>query len=261
MIAVPLTRNIHSAYCLTMVVTMVSEMASRIFKASEFKAKCLKLMDEVAATGETIIVTKNGRPVVEVRAAVRPKKEPLRPASQPDPDSRRPGRLRDGLGDAALTLVDTQAIVWLDTADVRLGAKARALIDSALSDGELAISAVSFCEVAWLLRAGRLTLPMATPDWRVSLLAAGMREVPLDGEIAIAAVELPEFHKDPADRLMSRRRSTRTPPGHLRHQDPRLARTARTARRPPIAGAITAPTSFRHSSTRSSRCTISARPR
>jgi antitoxin (DNA-binding transcriptional repressor) of toxin-antitoxin stability system len=37
-------------------------MASRIVKASEFKTKCLKLMDEVAASGETIIVTKNGRP-------------------------------------------------------------------------------------------------------------------------------------------------------------------------------------------------------
>jgi len=32
-------------------------------KASEFKAKCLKLMDDVAATGEPIVVTKNGRPV------------------------------------------------------------------------------------------------------------------------------------------------------------------------------------------------------
>jgi antitoxin (DNA-binding transcriptional repressor) of toxin-antitoxin stability system len=57
-----------------MVVTMVSAMASRIVKASEFKAKCLKLMDEVAATGDTLTVTKNGRPVVEVRAAQRPKK-------------------------------------------------------------------------------------------------------------------------------------------------------------------------------------------
>ena len=56
--------------------------------------------------------------------------------------------------------------------------------------------------MAWLLRAGRITLPMATLDWRASLLAAGMREVPLDGEIAIAAVELPDFHKDPADRLI-----------------------------------------------------------
>ncbi len=35
----------------------------RTVKASEFKAKCLSLMDEVASTGEEIIVTKNGKPV------------------------------------------------------------------------------------------------------------------------------------------------------------------------------------------------------
>ena len=35
----------------------------RTIKASEFKAKCLKLMDEVAETGQEIIITKNGRPV------------------------------------------------------------------------------------------------------------------------------------------------------------------------------------------------------
>ena len=42
-----------------------STMASgpRTIKASEFKAKCLKLMDEVAETGEEIVITKNGRPV------------------------------------------------------------------------------------------------------------------------------------------------------------------------------------------------------
>jgi prevent-host-death family protein len=32
-------------------------------KASEFKAKCLSLMDEVNQTGEEIIITKNGKPV------------------------------------------------------------------------------------------------------------------------------------------------------------------------------------------------------
>ena len=32
-------------------------------KASEFKAKCLKLMDEVNETGEEVIITKNGKPV------------------------------------------------------------------------------------------------------------------------------------------------------------------------------------------------------
>ncbi|MFA6954605.1 MAG: type II toxin-antitoxin system Phd/YefM family antitoxin [Thermoanaerobaculia bacterium] len=35
----------------------------RTITASEFKAKCLKLMDEVNATGEPVLVTKNGRPV------------------------------------------------------------------------------------------------------------------------------------------------------------------------------------------------------
>ena len=34
-----------------------------VVKASEFKAKCLQLMDEVAASGEEIIITKRGRPV------------------------------------------------------------------------------------------------------------------------------------------------------------------------------------------------------
>ena len=38
----------------------------RTMKASEFKARCLKLMDEVAETGEPIIITKNGRPVSQL---------------------------------------------------------------------------------------------------------------------------------------------------------------------------------------------------
>lgn len=35
-------------------------------KASEFKAKCLAIMDEVARTGVPVLVTKNGRPVAEL---------------------------------------------------------------------------------------------------------------------------------------------------------------------------------------------------
>lgn len=37
--------------------------ASKTIKASEFKAKCLKLMDEVAETGKEIVITKYGRPI------------------------------------------------------------------------------------------------------------------------------------------------------------------------------------------------------
>ena len=40
----------------------------RTIKASEFKAKCLKLMDEVAESGEEIVITKNGKPVAKLTA-------------------------------------------------------------------------------------------------------------------------------------------------------------------------------------------------
>ena len=33
--------------------------------AAVFKAECLKLMDEVARTGQTIVITKHGKPVAQ----------------------------------------------------------------------------------------------------------------------------------------------------------------------------------------------------
>ena len=36
-------------------------------QASEFKAKCLALMDKIAASGETLVVTKKGIPIVEMK--------------------------------------------------------------------------------------------------------------------------------------------------------------------------------------------------
>lgn len=41
----------------------VSASGTRTVKASEFKAKCLKLMDELAENGGEIAITKNGRPI------------------------------------------------------------------------------------------------------------------------------------------------------------------------------------------------------
>jgi prevent-host-death family protein len=40
-----------------------------VVPAGEFKAKCLALLDEVAATGQVLIVTKRGRPVAQVSPA------------------------------------------------------------------------------------------------------------------------------------------------------------------------------------------------
>ena len=44
---------------------------ARVMRAAEFKAKCLEAMNEVAATGEPIIVTKRGKPIAQLSAVVR----------------------------------------------------------------------------------------------------------------------------------------------------------------------------------------------
>ena len=50
---------------------MVINMAkSREIPAGEFKAKCLKLMDEVAETGEELVITKHGKPVAKLTPVI-----------------------------------------------------------------------------------------------------------------------------------------------------------------------------------------------
>ena len=39
---------------------------NREIKASEFKAKCLALIDEVSQTGESVVITKRGKRLVRV---------------------------------------------------------------------------------------------------------------------------------------------------------------------------------------------------
>ncbi|MFN9069280.1 MAG: type II toxin-antitoxin system Phd/YefM family antitoxin, partial [Cyanobacteriota bacterium] len=51
--------------------------------ASQFKARCLSLMDQVAATGEVWVITKNGRPVAELH--------PCPPPRRPSPFGLHPG--------------------------------------------------------------------------------------------------------------------------------------------------------------------------
>ena len=48
----------------------------RFIKASEFKANCLQLMDEVEATGREIIIMKRGNPVAKLTPYQHPQKAP-----------------------------------------------------------------------------------------------------------------------------------------------------------------------------------------
>lgn len=101
-----------------------------------------------------------------------------------------------------MILLDTHVLVWLDEGSGRLGKKALQQIDKALAHDELAVSSVSFWEVAMLVVKGRIELHCEVGVWRKELLDKGVREIPLHGGIAIRAGELRDFHGDPADRMI-----------------------------------------------------------
>ena len=101
-----------------------------------------------------------------------------------------------------MILADTHALIWLRTGDARLGAVARRALDNALRDEEFAVSAMTFWEVAMLRSKDRLDFPEDVGLWRRELLRQGLAEIPVDGEIGIRANALPDFHADPADRII-----------------------------------------------------------
>ena len=101
-----------------------------------------------------------------------------------------------------MILLDTQVSVWTRFGDRRLGKRTRREIDDAVRDANVAVSAISFWEIAMLHEKRRLTLLHDVAAWRDALLRDGLIEVPVDGAIGIRANELADFHADPADRLI-----------------------------------------------------------
>ncbi|MCY4426225.1 MAG: type II toxin-antitoxin system VapC family toxin [Halieaceae bacterium] len=102
-----------------------------------------------------------------------------------------------------MILLDTHVLIWLDQDSSDLGANCRAAADSALADDALAVSAISFWEVAMLAQRKRLSFDMQVSVWRRDLLVAGVRELAVDGRIGIQAASLAELQRDPADRLIA----------------------------------------------------------
>jgi PIN domain nuclease of toxin-antitoxin system len=99
-------------------------------------------------------------------------------------------------------LLDTHVLLWVDRDDVSLGPSTREMIEAAWKEGSVVVNAISFWEVAMLALRGRLQLPCEVTVWRRNWLEAGLRELPLDGSIALRAVSLVAFHPDPADRFL-----------------------------------------------------------
>src|SRR5690349_19146607 len=100
-------------------------------------------------------------------------------------------------------LLDTHVAVWLLRDDAALGKKARALCTAAIDRGELAISAISFWELALLIKKRRWRSLDDASEYRAQMMRAEVHELPLTGEIAMLAVDLLNLHPDPADRFIA----------------------------------------------------------
>lgn len=89
---------------------------------------------------------------------------------------------------------------WVNQDETRLKPAWRTQIEDRETVG---VSAISCFEVAWLERHGRIVLPCAKADWfHKALDASGIRLIPITPEIASRAVDLPEHHSDPQDRII-----------------------------------------------------------
>jgi PIN domain nuclease of toxin-antitoxin system len=106
------------------------------------------------------------------------------------------------MGSRPLILLDTHALIWLDQDDSTLGKDARRLADESLRGGGLAVSTISYWEVAMLVARKRIAMDLPVARWRLDLLRWGLVEIVVDAQIAIMAAELDSLHGDPADRII-----------------------------------------------------------
>lgn len=96
-------------------------------------------------------------------------------------------------------LLDTHVIHWWSAEPKRVSARASKALEHA---DELAVSAISWYELAWMARHERIVVNIPIRSW-LEGLAAQLRTIGLTPAIADAAVSLPSsFPGDPADRLI-----------------------------------------------------------
>ncbi len=100
-----------------------------------------------------------------------------------------------------MIILDTHIwLWWINQDQTRLKPAWMVRLNSAEPAG---VSAISCFEVAWLAHHGRIELPGAAKDWFDKALdGSGIMLLPITPRIACIAVQLPEHHRDPQDRLI-----------------------------------------------------------
>ena len=102
-----------------------------------------------------------------------------------------------------MILLDTHVALWLVAGSRALGKRSERIAERAAAASQLAISAVSFWEIALLIKKKRLRWTDSATEMRRQILGLGASELPLTGAAAILAGELEMLHGDPADRFIA----------------------------------------------------------
>ena len=97
-------------------------------------------------------------------------------------------------------LLDTCALLWLGMGGGGLGPDARRRIEAAPT---LYYSSISAWETARLAKEGKIALGVEPGEFLSDLTAQyGLVSLPPTDETMLRAVQLPDIHKDPADRII-----------------------------------------------------------
>ena len=100
-------------------------------------------------------------------------------------------------------LLDTHVVDWAQMDEIRLSAKALAVVRDA-KPGDLAISDVTLSELARHLASGKIATRLTPEEW-LQAATAGIEVLPVTREIALRAAFLDwtvagKPHRDPCDR-------------------------------------------------------------
>ena len=99
-------------------------------------------------------------------------------------------------------LLDTHVLIWLRLGSVKLGSKARALIDRQWQSGQIYVSAITFRELSLLRQKNKIKFLPDIELWYRAVREQGLKEVAIDGKIAIKSVQLQNLPRDPDDRII-----------------------------------------------------------
>ena len=101
-----------------------------------------------------------------------------------------------------MLLLDTHIwIRWQNPQPLSMALSER-LIELIETADNVAISAISCWELGQLVKRQRVQISLPLEEWVKAALAEDIQVLPIEREIALKASQLPEHHRDPADRII-----------------------------------------------------------